>query len=50
MPALSSEDPASLVPSVDDTGHGTFVASLAAGGADISEQFLEPPLNVPLQW
>ena len=38
--ALSSEDPASLVPSVDDTGHGTFVASLAAGGADISEQFL----------
>ena len=38
--ALSSEDPASLVPSVDDTGHGSFVASLAAGGADISEQFL----------
>ena len=31
--ALRLEDPLSLVPSVDETGHGTYTASLAAGGA-----------------
>lgn len=38
--ALRSEDPLALVPSVDETGHGTYAASLAAGGADAAEQFL----------
>ena len=38
--ALSSGSPLELVPSADDTGHGTFTASLAAGGADAGEQFL----------
>lgn len=38
--ALRSEDPLSIVPSVDETGHGTYAASLAAGGADAQQQFL----------
>ena len=38
--ALRSDSPASLVPSSDDTGHGTYAASLAAGSADPAEQFL----------
>ena len=38
--ALKTEDPLSAVPSTDETGHGTYVASLAAGGADAAEQFL----------
>lgn len=38
--ALSSESPLELVPSTDETGHGTFVASLAAGSAAPEEQFL----------
>lgn len=38
--ALESEDPLSIVPSVDETGHGTFAASLAAGSAVPEEQFL----------
>ena len=38
--ALRSDDPASYVPSVDESGHGTYAASLAAGSADSSEQFL----------
>lgn len=38
--ALRSGDPLALVPSVDETGHGTYAASLAAGGADAQEQFL----------
>lgn len=38
--ALKSTDPLSLVPSVDETGHGTFAASLAAGSAVPEEQFL----------
>ena len=38
--ALRSGNPLELVPSTDDTGHGTYVASLAAGGADAGEQFL----------
>ncbi|MDN0044001.1 S8 family peptidase [Mediterraneibacter glycyrrhizinilyticus] len=38
--ALLSENPLEIVPSTDDTGHGTYAASLAAGGADVGEQFL----------
>ena len=38
--ALKSEDPLSILPSVDDTGHGTYVASLAAGSGEPGEQFL----------
>lgn len=38
--ALASEAPLELVPTVDENGHGTFVASLAAGSADIQNNFL----------
>lgn len=38
--ALRSETPVELVPSVDEIGHGTYVASLAAGSAYPGEQFL----------
>lgn len=38
--ALKSEAPFSVVPSVDDTGHGTYAASLAAGSADGEAGFL----------
>ncbi len=38
--ALRSGSPQDIVPSSDDTGHGTYAASLAAGSADTSEQFL----------
>lgn len=37
--ALRSEDPLSLVPSADENGHGTFLASVAAGGADEANGF-----------
>ena len=38
--ALSSESPLTVVPSTDDTGHGTYAASLAAGSGNPEEQFL----------
>ena len=38
--ALQSEEPLELVPSTDESGHGTYAASLAAGGADAGEKFL----------
>ena len=38
--ALQSESPDLIVPTKDDHGHGTYVASLAAGGENVSEQFL----------
>ena len=38
--ALRSEDPFSLVPSTDESGHGTYAASIAAGEANAGEQFL----------
>ncbi len=38
--ALASKDPYSLVPSVDNNGHGTFLASIAAGSGDPDAQFI----------
>lgn len=38
--ALQSADPIAVVPSVDTNGHGTFLASLAAGGAAPENQFI----------
>lgn len=38
--ALRSETPLEIVPSIDDTGHGTFIASLAAGGGSPEENFV----------
>lgn len=38
--ALREEDPKSIVPSEDTNGHGTFVASLAAGSGNPAEQFI----------
>ena len=38
--ALRSENPLNVVPSVDENSHGTFVASIAAGGADPEHGFL----------
>jgi len=32
--ALNSDDPASIVPTRDENGHGTFLASIAAGNQD----------------
>lgn len=37
--ALEAEDPFSVVPSRDENGHGTYVASVAAGNTDTSQQF-----------
>ncbi|MDO5422891.1 MAG: S8 family peptidase [Eubacteriales bacterium] len=37
--ALSSEDPLSVVPTVDTDGHGTFLASVACGSPDPANQF-----------
>lgn len=38
--ALSSSSPFSIVPSKDDSGHGTYAASLAAGSATANGDFL----------
>lgn len=38
--ALRSEDPFAVVPTQDNNGHGTFLASLAAGGASPENGFL----------
>ena len=37
--ALASVDPLSLVPSIDENGHGTALASIAAGGTDETNGF-----------
>lgn len=38
--ALLSREPLSVVPVTDENGHGTYVASLAAGGADPKQGFV----------
>lgn len=38
--ALQSEAPLTVVPSRDENSHGTFLASLAAGGASEEERFI----------
>ena len=38
--ALQSGNPLSVVPSMDENGHGTFLSSLAVGGADEANQFV----------
>lgn len=38
--ALRQEDPFSQVPSMDEDGHGTYIASVAAGGADVEHRFV----------
>lgn len=38
--ALQSENPLTVVPSRDENSHGTFLASLAAGGVNEENQFL----------
>ncbi|MFQ8695204.1 MAG: S8 family peptidase [Alitiscatomonas sp.] len=37
--ALAAPDPLALVPSADEYGHGTFLASVAAGGEDPDQDF-----------
>lgn len=38
--ALRAENPEEIVPSKDQNGHGTFVASVACGGANVENRFL----------
>lgn len=37
--ALASEDPLAIVPSIDDNGHGTMLAGIAAGNTVAAEAF-----------
>jgi subtilisin family serine protease len=37
--ALASQDPLSIVPSIDENGHGTFLAGIAAGKRNEAEDF-----------
>ena len=38
--ALQNENPRTIVPSIDENSHGTFLASIAAGGANEENQFI----------
>lgn len=37
--ALRSNDPGQMVPTMDEVGHGTYLASLACGSGDAQEEF-----------
>jgi subtilisin family serine protease len=38
--ALAAENPYDIVPSEDENGHGTFLAGVACGGADVQKDFI----------
>lgn len=38
--ALKAENPLEIVPSMDTEGHGTFLASVAAGGVNLENRFI----------
>ncbi len=38
--AINSESPQSIVPQADSNGHGTYLASIAAGSADLENDFI----------
>ena len=38
--AFQNENPRTIVPSIDENSHGTFLASIAAGGANEENQFI----------
>ena len=38
--AIKSEDPLQIVPTIDENGHGTFIASVACGRENRGEQFI----------
>ncbi len=46
--AVQSENPAEIVPSVDSSGHGTFLAGLIAGNAETQDGFSGIAPNVRL--
>lgn len=48
--ALQTDRPFDLIPSVDTSGHGTFLTGVAAGSPDSSRQFLgaAPEADLPL--
>lgn len=48
--ALQNENPRTIVPSVDENSHGTFLASIAAGGANEENQFIgaAPEANIAM--
>lgn len=37
--AIKSDDPYSIVPEIDDTGHGTYVTGVACGGGNIPNEY-----------
>lgn len=39
MPQLQAEQPQSIVPERDESGHGTFLAGVACGSADAGAEF-----------
>ncbi len=46
--ALASDDPYAIVPSRDETGHGTFLAGITCGGEDVANDFIGAAPNAAL--